>query len=599
MPLSQHRNATTLVQYARYLWSTTGWGGVSAVVLSIAVGMVEGVGLLFLVPLLALVGIDLGASTASVLAARVSDALAWLGLPLTLPVVLGLFVAISAAQALMWMWQSLLNVHLEARLSTRLRCDLYEAILRADWLFLVRQRGSDLAHTLTTEVDRVGGLIHQSRTAVAGAAQVAISLVIAAVIAPGVTALVCGAGLALVLVTRLRVQRARRLGEDYASENGRMYGVLTDGLAALRTTKSFGAEDRSLQMLTASHAHFVATWHRAIANHVRGKFWLDTWSVVVLAALVFGAVRVIAMPAGPLLLLMFIFARTMPRISAILQSLQLFLHALPAYEHVAELQARCQAAAEPQMTVARRTLRTAIELDRVSFSYDAGRQALDSVSLRIPARRITAIVGESGAGKTTAADLVLGLLTPQSGTVWIDGDPLTRDSARAWRMQVAYVSQDPFLFHDTILANLLWAQPAVSEEEVRDALSLAGAAGFVAGLPDGLRTVVGDRGSRLSGGERQRLAIAPALLRKPDLLILDEPTSALDAGHEQHILSTLERLTSTTAVLLITHRLGSVRAAETIYVLESGRVVESGSWEQLMVEATRFRDLSTLQNVST
>lgn len=598
MPSSSRHHTAALLGFARHVWSIARCRGVSSVVLSIAVGMVEGVGLLFLVPLLELVGISLGEGRADALAGRIASAFAWLGLPLSLPVVLGAFVAISAAQALLWMWQSLLNLQLEARVATRLRGDLYEAIVRADWLFLVRQRASDLAHVLTTEVDRVGGLVQQSRSILAGTAQITIALVIAALIAPAMTLVVAGAGLLLVVISRRRARRARTLGENYSAENGRLYGVLTDGLAALRTTKSLGAEERSVGTLMASQARFVDIWQRAVANQVRGKFWLDTWSVVVLALLVFGAIRVVGLAPGPLLLLLFIFARTMPRMSAWLHGVHLLLHSLPAYERVEELRQACRRSEEPRTDGPRLSLRSGITLDRVSFSYEPGRRALDAVSLRIPARRITALVGGSGAGKTTLADLVLGLLTPQEGAIAIDGEPLTRDTVLAWRRQVAYVSQDPFLFHDTIAANLRWAQPDASPADIENALERAGAAEFVARLPDGLETVVGDRGGRLSGGERQRLAIARALLRKPDLLILDEPTSALDAANEQHILETVAQLSRTTTVLLITHRLGAVRGADVIHVLESGRLIESGRWDELIAGPTRFRELSALQSVS-
>jgi ATP-binding cassette subfamily C protein len=584
--------------YVRFVTATAGWRGLSALLLSASTGLVEGVGLLFLVPLLGLVGVDLGNGPADAVATRVSDVLASLGIAVNLPVVLGLFVVVSVLQALVVMSQSLVNLRLESRLSTRLRNELYDAILHADWLFLVRQRGADLAHAMTTEIDRVGALTHQSLATVAGAVQIVVALLVATRLAPMMTAVVCAAGLLVVIAMRSRAERARELGEAYAAESGRTYAVLTDGLAALRTTKSFGAEDRSLAMVAAGHDRLVGIWHRAVGNYVRGKFWLDACSVSVLAVLVFGAVRVFSMPPGALLLLLFIFARTVPRASSLQHSVHLFLHALPAFDRVADLLARCRQAAEPRQTGPTRPLRVAIRLDRVNFSYEPGRQALDEASFDVAARQVTALVGASGAGKTTAADIVLGLLSPDGGTVTIDGEPLTRDTTRGWRTQVAYVSQDPFLFHDTILANLRWAQPSASDAEVHEALVRAGAADFVARLPEGLLTTVGDRGGRLSGGERQRLAIARALLRKPDLLILDEPTSALDAAHEQLVLATIARLAETTAVLLVTHRLSTVRVARMIHVLDAGTVVESGTWEELMGDSTRFRQLSRMQDLS-
>ena len=166
---------------------------------------------------------------------------------------------------------------------------------------------------------------------------------------------------------------------------------------------------------------------------------------------------------------------------------------------------------------------------------------LKDLSLTIAAGRVTAIVGSSGAGKSTVADLVNGLLSPGTGRVLIDGAELTPEAARAWRRHVGYVAQDTVLFHDTVRANLRWANPDASEQEMKESLSLA-AAEFVFELPQGLDTTVGDRGMLLSHGQRQRIALARALLRKPGLLILDEATSSLDFDNEKRILDAIEQL---------------------------------------------------------
>jgi ATP-binding cassette subfamily C protein len=215
------------------------------------------------------------------------------------------------------------------------------------------------------------------------------------------------------------------------------------------------------------------------------------------------------------------------------------------------------------------------------------------VNLTIPARQVTAICGPSGAGKSTLADLLLGLLQPSAGRILIDGEPLAGSRLHAWRQSIGYVPQETFLFHDTVRANLLWARPEATESEVRAALRAAAAAEFVSQLPDGLDTVTGDRGVRLSGGERQRLALARAILRQPSLLVLDEATSSLDTQNEQFIQQALERLHGELTIVIIAHRLSTVRVADQIIVLKGGRMVETGAWDDLCQrEGGVFRELA-------
>lgn len=235
-----------------------------------------------------------------------------------------------------------------------------------------------------------------------------------------------------------------------------------------------------------------------------------------------------------------------------------------------------------------------IELRGVSFSYnkDQGSYALCEVDLAVPARRMTAVVGPSGAGKSTLADLIMGLISPDTGTVLIDGAPLAGELLHVWRQSIGYVPQETFLLHDTIRSNLLWAQPDASGEDLWRALRLAAADDFVSQTPNGLDTVIGDRGVRLSGGERQRIALAQALLRKPSLLLLDEATSSLDAENERCIQEAIEQLDGELTIVLIAHRLSTIRRSDRIVVLDHGRVVETGNWGELAVRPNgRFRAL--------
>jgi ATP-binding cassette subfamily C protein len=193
----------------------------------------------------------------------------------------------------------------------------------------------------------------------------------------------------------------------------------------------------------------------------------------------------------------------------------------------------------------------------------------------------------------------MGLIAPDSGTLQLDGSTLGSESVRGWRDQIGYVAADTFLFHDTIRANLKWARPEASEDEMLEALRQAAASDFMAGLRDGLDTIVGDRGILVSQGERQRLALARAFLRKPSLLILDEATNSLDSENEGRVLEAIERRRGELTVVLIAHRLSTIRCADLIYVIERGKVVESGDWSSLSgLDGGRFRALWEAQSLT-
>ena len=223
-------------------------------------------------------------------------------------------------------------------------------------------------------------------------------------------------------------------------------------------------------------------------------------------------------------------------------------------------------------------LKKELRFDQVSFSY-AGASILEEVSLTIPAGSFTAVIGPSGAGKTTLVDLVSGLLRPQQGDVLIDDVPLERIDIQNWRRQIGYVPQDTVLLHDSILANITLGDSELNEDDARHALQAAGAWDFVTAMPEGLHTVVGERGSRLSGGQRQRIAIARALAHQPALLILDEATSALDPESEQAICATLKTLQGRITVLAISHQPALVAFADQVYRLQSGSVNSDGGRE--------------------
>ena len=232
----------------------------------------------------------------------------------------------------------------------------------------------------------------------------------------------------------------------------------------------------------------------------------------------------------------------------------------------------------------------------VVFHYDGTTvPALDRVKFELQPRRVVALVGRSGAGKSSIVALLMRFFDPTSGAIEVDGVPITRYDEQSWRRRVALVPQDGFLFDDTIEANIRAGLLTASDGELRKAAGIAHAAEFINRLPGGYSTLVGENGVRLSGGQRQRIAIARAVLRRPEILVFDEATSNLDSESEHAIRLAIEELRKQCAVLIVAHRLSTIVGADTIVVLDHGHVVESGTHARLAPRGCHYARLAQMQ----
>ena len=431
----------------------------------------------------------------------------------------------------------------------------------------------------------------------------AVYVVVAVFLSPTVSALAFVSAAGLMLLLRGKMQATRAGMKEATRATKGLYAAANEQLSGTKTIKSYGAEERNVAIFSRFTERIAQMYIDAARHGAAAQRWLNIGMVLVLSLIVYVSIEILATPASQLLLLLYLFAMITRMLTRVQAHHHEFTVDSQAFTTVTEVEARCEAAAEPEPARSEGIeLREAARLEGVSFAYqDSGEPlVISDLDLTIQAGKTTAIVGPSGAGKSTIADLVMGLIQPDEGRVLVDERPLRAEQRRAWRSKIGYVPQDTFLFHDTVRENLLWARPDASDGEIREALRLAAAEDFVSRLPEGMETVLGDRGVRLSGGERQRLALARALLRKPSLLILDEATSNLDSENERRIQSAIEELHGSMTILIITHRLFTTRSADVIYVLEQGRSVESGDIDTLVARKQgRFLELCKAQSIDT
>ena len=590
-PVTNHR----MTAFVRALMRSARWRFWWTLGLIVMLPLTEGAGLALLLPTLETAGLDLHhQGQADRLARLVWRGFAAVGAHPGFLALLVLYVLVIGLRTILERNRSVSIWTVQQNFENDLRCRLYRGIAGADWLFITRHRLADFTHALTAEIGRVGECV-SAWTMIAGdVALGAIYLAVALVLSPSTTLMVLVAGALLAVAMRGKTRRIERHGADLARVTNLLYAATDEHLQSLKTARTYGANDRNYAIFADLSRRIATTNVDTAREQVAAGGWFEIGAALILVPLLYVSVRVIKVPPAELLLLLLMYLRLMPRIQSIHLYYRNFVNALPSFHNIVALEARCMAAAEvAPATIAPPVFRSEIRLENLSFNYNLEvAPALHEINLAIPAGCITAIVGPSGAGKSTVADLVMGLFPPDSGRVTIDGAPLAPAAGRSWRERIGYVANETALFYLTVRENLLWARPGASETELIDALRLAAADEFVRALPNGIDTIVGERGAMLSQGERQRIALARAILRRPSLLILDEATNSLDYDNEARVLGAIESLRGEVTVLMIAHRLSAIRWADLIYVMEDGSVVESGRWGDLNARHNgRFRAL--------
>ncbi|WP_027092712.1 ABC transporter ATP-binding protein [Cohnella thermotolerans] len=547
----------------------------------IGLGFFDGVGIYLLAPMLGLLGFFGSGAENIPLVAGWLDALRGMPASYALPALLAVYFLVVAVQALLKREQSIQSARLQQGFIRHLRLRFYEALMRSNWFFFLRRRKSDFHHLLTFELARVSQATYLLLQLTSSLVFTVIQIGFAFWLSAKLTIVVLISGAAIAIVMRKKIRRAKEVGNETGELSESYYAGLTDQFNGIKDIKSNRLESSYLAWFRNLTGRMEANFVSFSRLQATTECLYKIAAAALIALFVYLAFEVFRVAASQLVLIVIIFARLWPRFTAVQAGAEQIVSAIPAFRSLRQLERECGEAREPDGDDSFGRIRSlpvtqGIECRNVYFRYGkdhSAEYALRDVSVHIPAGRMTAVIGKSGAGKSTLVDILMGLLEPERGTVLIDGVPVTPDKRIALRHAVSYVPQDPFLFHASIRENLRIVRPDADEAEMWEALRFSASDTFVERLPEGLDTVVGDRGVRLSGGERQRIVLARAILRRPSILVLDEATSALDTENEERIQEAIDRLKGKMTLIVIAHRLSTIRNADQVIVMERGEVM--------------------------
>lgn len=560
------------------IWNRDRRGFLSILLLNIGVSLTGGISIVMLVPMLGL--LDISADAAYALQIIVAP-LQELTEMTQMILLIGIYFVLIVVKALLNRLLTIRQTEFLEEYAFQLRQQLYTTVSGAKWEQLSANRQTDTINLFTAQCSQVSQGVAQIIALLTSVLSALVSLCIALWLSLPVTVFVLICGCSFAMMFRGLMKASKQFGDETIRINRAMYAELFSQLRSVKEVRSYGVQREHAELF----GQISRSFKDAKLSYVRKQSFpsmLYTIAAAGMIAVIFlVSVLVFHMDIARLIVLVYVFMRLWPVFTGFINKLAGIQTALPAYEKLYEA-LHTLTMEETSSDDAVMPFEKEIEFRNVSFSYEgSAERVLKNVSFTLKKGSITALMGRSGAGKTTIADLLLGFLVPTGGQILIDGIPLTGENLPGWRHALGYIPQEPLILNASVRENLQRFHPDATQEQMEEALKKAQAWTVVESLPNGLDTILGDEGVRLSGGERQRIVLARVLLGRPRLIIMDEATSAMDYESETAVRSAIHDLKGQVTILIIAHRLATVRTAQRALVLEQGIITENGTLQEL------------------